>query len=145
MDNQGQMGNITTNVMTVSDYILVPIEADEMSMKGVISVTQTIGTVKKMFNPKLAVMGMLFVKFDPRLIISKEVDRQLRQKFGPLVFRTTLPVSTKCRDAAIDKKPLSEIQPENSLAVAYRALTEELLLRLGNGKESQTPPAVASA
>jgi chromosome partitioning protein len=87
--------------------------------------------VKKSLNSDLAIGGILLTMYDPRTTLAKEVKQKLLDKFGAIVFETTIPRNVKLAECPTHKKSIYEYSPDSAGAIAYQALTDEVLKRWG--------------
>jgi chromosome partitioning protein len=82
-------------------------------------------------NPRLNLLGILMTMFDSRTRLSAQIVGEVRDHFGPLVFDTVIPRSTRLAEAPSFGKPIIYYDPYNAGAAAYEVLAQELLQRLG--------------
>jgi chromosome partitioning protein len=75
--------------------------------------------------------GILLTMYDPRTSLAKEVRQRLLDKFGTIVFETTIPRNVKLAESPTHKKSIYEYAPDSAGAAAYQALTEEIMRRWG--------------
>src|SRR5438093_8959388 len=81
-------------------------------------------------NPSLQLLGVVMTMFDGRTNLSQQVVSEVRQHFGPLVFDTVIPRSTRLAEAPSFGKPIVHYDKHSVGTAAYELLTEELLARL---------------
>ncbi len=93
IDTPPALNILTINAYVCSNALIVPMEAEILSLVGVTQLQETIETVRSTFNPDLKVLGILLNKFTPRFILSREVldlaDEVARQ-LGTRVFRSKI-------------------------------------------------------
>jgi cellulose biosynthesis protein BcsQ len=106
------------------------------------AVTQRIKTVRESFqnlvkvfyavkaNPNLELLGVLMTMFDGRTKLSQQVVGEVRQHFGPVVFETVIPRTTRLAEAPSFGKPIIYYDKYSAGAAAYEVLTQEVLARL---------------
>jgi chromosome partitioning protein len=87
--------------------------------------------VKQALNPDLVIGGILLTMYDARTTLAKEVRDRLLDKFGTIVFETTIPRNIRLAECPTYKKSIFEYAPESSGAAAYQTLTEEVMKRWG--------------
>ena len=93
IDTPPALNILTINAYVCSNALIVPMEAEILSLVGVTQLQETIETVRSTFNPDLKVLGILLNKFSPRFVLSREVldlaDEVARQ-LGTWVFRSKI-------------------------------------------------------
>ena len=94
IDTPPALNVLTVNAYVASDGLIVPMEAEVLSLVGITQLQETIETVRSTFNPHLKVLGILLNKFNPRLTLSRdilelaeEVARQLASQVFPSKIR----------------------------------------------------------
>jgi chromosome partitioning protein len=123
------LGLLTINALSASDYVLIPLQADFLAMKGLALLLNTIIRVQERINPSLEIMGILFTMTNPRTLHSREVIEVTRRAFGDKirVFETTIPVSVRFKEAPASGESILTYAPKSEGADAYRQFTEEVL------------------
>lgn len=124
---------MTVNGLIAADGIVIPYKADSLTKAGVIQLKETIDAVKKSFNSKLKVFGILVTMFDKRTNASKNsvMDAgEVASLFGCGVFESKIRVSSKMRELADEGKSIFELAPNSPAAVDYGAFCEELIKEL---------------
>ena len=81
-------GMLTVNALTASDFVIVPLQAEFLPLKGVQSFMRSFETIRKQLNPNLKILGYLLTKFDKRKKMNFQVEEQLRQAYGTQLFST---------------------------------------------------------
>jgi chromosome partitioning protein len=118
--------------LVASDYLIVPLQAEDYGAQGLGPVQDAIDLVRTGPNPELRLLGMLLTMVDQRLAIHKVYETTLRERFGPLVFRTRVPYSTDYKEAIAQRRPIAQYK---SRGPAYQAITDlagELAARLAD-------------
>ena len=121
---------MTVNGLIAADGVVIPYKADSLTKAGVIQLKTTIDVVKKSFNPKLKVFGILVTMFDKRTNASKNsvMDASaVAELFGCGVFESKIRVTSKMRELADEGKSIFELAPNSPAAVDYVAFCEELI------------------
>lgn len=106
------LGNLTINALSISDYVIVPTEADYLSYRGLIDLLATVEEIKELINNKLKVMGIVVTKFESNVKDAKEVLRQLKKKYNVLGI---VKKSVTIKDGIYDGLPLV-LNPKNKIA-----------------------------
>ena len=120
------LGNITQLALFSSTEILIPIQCEFYAMEGL---TQMIAVIKKIMDqkPKLEFFGVLLTMYDASLELTHEVEREVREFFGEIVFRTVIPRDAAISEAPSHGKPILDYAPRSRGARAYIELCMEIL------------------
>jgi chromosome partitioning protein len=121
---------ITDNALTASDYVLIPLQAEFLPLKGVHSFLHQFKAVKEKQNTRLDLLGLVLTKYDERKIMNREVKEQLENEFPDKVFKTHIRTSiqlAKAQEAGMD---IFSFNKNSNAAADYQSLGEELLKKL---------------
>ena len=129
LDCSPSLGMLTINALTAADRIVIPVQAQYLSAKGVEQLLGTVARVKRNINHKLKIDGVLLTMVDSRTNNSKEIASLLRSTYGPKikVFDTEIPRSVRAAEISAAGKSIFEHDPGGKVAAAYHALTKEVL------------------
>lgn len=129
LDCSPSLGMLTINALTAADCIVIPVQAQYLSAKGVEQLLGTVARVKRNINHKLKIDGVLLTMVDSRTNNSKEIASLLRSTYGPKikVFDTEIPRSVRAAEISAEGKSIFEHDPGGKVAAAYHALTKEVL------------------
>lgn len=129
LDCSPSLGMLTINALAAADSVIIPVQAQYLSAKGLEQLLQTIAKVRKQINPKLKIDGMLLTMVDNRTNFSKEVSTLLRDTYGGKinVFDTDIPYSIRAAETTAEGKSIFTHDPKGKVAEAYRNLTKEVL------------------
>ena len=129
LDCSPSLGMLTINALTAADRIVIPVQAQYLSAKGVEQLLGTVARVKRNINHKLKIDGVLLTMVDSRTNNSKEIASLLRSTYGPKikVFDTEIPRSVRAAEISAEGKSIFEHDPGGKVAAAYHALTKEVL------------------
>ena len=122
---------LTLNALTAADRVLVPIQCEYYALEGVSSLMNTISRVKKTFNPRIDLEGVVLTMLDGRTNLGLQVVAEVKKHFKKKTFATTIPRSIRLGEAPSHGEPIHMYDPRSAGAVAYRALAAELLERNG--------------
>ena len=120
---------LTVNALSASDGVIIPIQCEYYALEGVASLMQTIQRVKKTFNPRLDIEGVLLTMLDGRTNLGLQVVDQVKKHFRRKVYATTIPRSVRLGEAPSHGEPIHVYDNRSAGAVAYRALAQEFLAR----------------
>ena len=123
------LGLLTINALSAADFVLIPLQADFLAMKGLALLLSTIIRVQEKINPSLEILGILFTMTNNRTLHSREVIEVTKRAFGDRirVFDTTIPTSVRFKEAPAAGQSILSYAPRSEGADAYRLLTEEVL------------------
>ena len=129
LDCSPSLGMLTINALTAADRIVIPVQAQYLSAKGVEQLLGTVARVKRNINHNLKIDGVLLTMVDSRTNKSKENASLLRSTYGPKikVFDTEIPRSVRAAEISAEGKSIFEHDPGGKVAAAYHALTKEVL------------------
>lgn len=131
IDCPPSLGLLTVNALTAADSILIPIQGEFFALEGLSQLMNTIKLAKKYLNPPLDVEGVVLTMFDPRSNLCNSVTEEILKFFGKKVFRTRIPRNVRLGEAPSYGLPIMQFEPKSSGSLAYKALTEEFLMRNG--------------
>ena len=123
------LGIITANSLMGVKEVLIPVEAHHLALPGVDRVITATETLRTHLNPELKVMGILACRVDPRTRHSREVVRELRSRFGSLVFREEVRENVRLAEAPASGTPITVFDTRSRGAKDYRALAAAVSLR----------------
>ena len=113
--------------MLAADSVLVPIQCEFFALEGVSELMDTIDRVRESFDHPLRIEGILLTMYDDRTNLVKQVAADLREFFGPEVFRTVIPRSIRLAEAPSHGKPILMYDPASKGSEAYIQLAKEVL------------------
>ncbi len=128
---------LTLNALTVSDSVLIPVQAEYFALEGLGQLLNTISIVKKNFNSNLDIEGVLMTMFDQRLNLSHQVSEEVKKYFGDKVYKTIIHRNVRLSEAPSYGKPIILYDAISSGAKNYVALAAEIIERNNTG---QTKP-----
>ncbi|GLY70148.1 ParA family protein [Amycolatopsis taiwanensis] len=129
VDCQPSLGLLTVNALTAADGVLIPLECEFFSLRGVALLIDTIEKVRERLNPKLDITGILATMFDPRTLHSREVMARVVEAFGDTVFDTVINRTVRFPETTVAGEPITRWAPKSAGALAYRALAREVIAR----------------
>jgi chromosome partitioning protein len=129
VDCQPSLGLLTINALTCADGVLIPLECEFFSLRGVALLMDTIDKVRERLNPKLAITGILATMYDPRTLHAREVMARVVEAFGDTVFDAVINRTVRFPETTVAGEPITRWAPKSSGAKAYRALAREVIAR----------------
>ena len=129
LDCGPSLGMLTINALAAADRIIIPVQAQYLSAKGVEQLLATVARVKRNINHKLRIDGVLLTMVDSRTNNSREIASLLRSTYGSRikVFDTEIPRSVRAAEISAEGKSIFAHDPAGKVAQAYHALTKEVL------------------
>lgn len=134
IDTPPSLGILTVNAFTVSDEIIIPVEAAYFSLKGLVKLNETIETVKEFTNEKLLVRGVLFTKFNETYNISKQMlesASEISNVINAPMFKTAIRRTIVVDEAQAAGMDLFSYKKNSTAEEDYKLFTEEYLKEVG--------------
>jgi chromosome partitioning protein len=131
LDCPPALGPVTVNALVAADRVLVPVQAEYLALEGLVQFLETLQRVRHELNPSLVLTGVVITMHDERTRLAHDVERELRDHFPELVFRTVIPRSIRVAEAPSFGVPVVQHAPGSRGSLAYRELAEELAEREG--------------
>jgi chromosome partitioning protein len=127
IDCQPSLGLLTVNALTAAQGVVIPLECEFFSLRGVALLVDTIEKVKERLNPQLEISGILATMYDARTVHCKEVFSRVVEAFGDTVFQTVITRTVRFPETTVAGQPITTWAPTSSGASAYRDLAKEVL------------------
>lgn len=140
LDCMPSLGMLTVNTLAAADGVIIPVQAQYLSAKGMEQLLQTVGKVRRQINPKLKIAGVLLTMVDQRTNYAREVSDLLRRTYGGKVriFSTDIPHSVRAAETSAEGKSIYLHDPKGKVAQAYARLTKEVI-QLEKQREKHSP------
>ena len=126
IDCPPSLGVLTINGLTAADEVLVPLQCETLSHRGVGQLLETINDVRAYTNPNLKVRGVIATMFDGRTRLGREVLDDVRTKYGLTVLEPPVPKSVRVAEAPGKGRSVLQHATRSASADAYRSLAAEL-------------------
>ena len=131
IDTPPSLGLLTINALTASDKVIVPVQCEYLSMRGLIQLQNTLSMIRENLNPDVQIEGFLPTLVDTRTVHAKEAIELLEENFGDRVFASRINKTVRFAEAPVKGMSVLKYDPNGKAAYAYRRLAEEVL---ANGK-----------
>lgn len=128
LDCPPSLGPVSVNALTAADRVIVPVQAEYLALEGLVQFLDTLGMIRRELNPALDVSGLLITMHDDRTRLARDVERELRDHFPEMVFKTVIPRSVRVAEAPSYGLPVIDHAPTSRGSAAYRALAQELAI-----------------
>jgi chromosome partitioning protein len=129
IDCQPSLGLLTVNALTASHGVIIPLECEYFSLRGVALLVDTIEKVRERLNPGLRLEGVLATMYDGRTTHGREVFSRVVEGFGDLVFDTVIARTVRFPETTVAGEPITSWAPNSTGATAYRNLAREVIHR----------------
>ncbi|MBA2767014.1 MAG: ParA family protein, partial [Solirubrobacterales bacterium] len=90
IDTPPSLGLLTINALTAADKVIVPVQCEYLSMRGLIQLQNTLGMIRENLNPEIEIEGILPTLVDTRTLHAKEAIELLEENFGDRVFASRI-------------------------------------------------------
>ena len=127
IDCPPSLGLLTLNALTAADYIIIPVQAQYLAMRGMAKLMDIIRIVQERLNPNLKVGGIVITQFDRRKTLNRSVREIVNDSFHEKVFKTVIRDNVALAEAPINGKTIFEYNPKSNGASDYMSLAKEVL------------------
>jgi chromosome partitioning protein len=127
IDTPPSLGLLTINALVASDHVIVPVQCEYLSLRGLVQLENTLAMIRENLNPDVAIMGILPTMFDRRTLHAREAVEILEENFGDLVFKTRIRKTIRYAEAPVKGTSVLKYDPTGNAANAYRDLAKEVL------------------
>ena len=132
IDCPPSLGILTTNALTASDSVIIPVQCEFFALEGIMQLLNTIMLAQKKLNPELDIEGVLLTMLDSRTNLGLEVVEDIRSYFKEKVYDTIIPRLIRLSEAPSHGKPIIAYDYKSKGNQAYLNLAKEVITR--NGK-----------
>ena len=133
IDTPPSLGLLTINAFVAAAGVIVPVQTEYLSLRGLVQLENTLVMVRENLNPEVRIMGIVPTMYDRRLTHSREADEILRENFGNLVFNTRIRKTIRYAEAPVKGSSIIAYEPDGEAAALYRDLAKEVL----NGEKAR--------
>jgi chromosome partitioning protein len=127
VDTPPSLGLLTINALVASDGVIVPVQCEYLSLRGLVQLENTLSMIRENINPDVAIEGILPTMYDSRTLHSREAVEILQENFGDLVFDTKIRKTVRYAEAPVKGVSVLKYDPSGNAAEAYRELAKEVL------------------
>ncbi len=129
LDCPPSLGVLTLNAMAISEFILVPLQAQFLPFHGMYNLFEAVQMVKKRINRNIEVTGIIGTMYNPKKSINREVMEETERRLPGKLFNTFIRENVALQEAPSWGKTIFEYKPESNGADDYMALTKEIITR----------------
>ena len=127
IDTPPSLGLLTINALTAANKVIVPVQCEYLSMRGLVQLQNTLRMIQENLNPDVRIEGILPTMLDSRTIHAKEAVEILEENFGDLVFQSRIKKAIKFAEAPVKGASVLKYDSDSSAANYYRELAKEVL------------------
>ncbi len=127
IDTPPSLGLLTINALTAAHRVIVPVQCEYLSMRGLLQLQNTLEMIRENLNPEVAIEGILPTLVDTRTLHAREALELLEENFGDQMFVTRIKKTVRFAEAPVQGMSVLRYDPNGTAADAYRALAKEVL------------------
>jgi chromosome partitioning protein len=127
VDTPPSLGLLTINALVAADEVIVPVQCEYLSLRGLVQLENTLSMIRENLNPNVEIQGILPTMFDGRTLHAREAVDILEENFGELVFKTRIKKTVRYAEAPVKGSSVLKYDPSGNAAAAYRELAKEVL------------------
>jgi chromosome partitioning protein len=127
IDTPPSLGLLTINALVASGGVIVPVQCEYLSLRGLVQLQNTLEMIRENLNPQVEIHGILPTMFDRRTLHSREAVEILEENFGDLVFNTKIRKTVRFAEAPVKGQSVLAYDPTSEAAHLYRDLAKEVL------------------
>ena len=127
IDTPPSLGLLTINAFVAADGVIVPVQCEYLSLRGLVQLENTLTMIRENLNPHVEIQGILPTMWDRRLLHSREAIEILKENFGDLVLNTKIRKTVRYAEAPVKGQSILKYDPSGEAADMYRDLAKEVL------------------
>src|SRR5690349_15417707 len=127
IDTPPSLGLLTVNAFVAATGVVVPVQTEYLSLRGLVQLENTLSMVRENLNPNAEIIGIVPTMYDKRITHSREADEILRENFGDLVYQTRIRKTIRFAEAPVKGTSVLSYEPTGEAANMYRDLAKEVL------------------
>jgi chromosome partitioning protein len=127
VDTPPSLGLLTINAFVAATGVIVPVQCEYLSLRGLVQLENTLAMVRENLNPEVEIIGILPTMFDKRTTHAREAVEILQENFGDLVYNTRIRKTVRFAEAPVKGSSVLAYDPQGDAAALYRDLAKEVL------------------
>jgi chromosome partitioning protein len=128
IDCPPSLGLLTLNALLAGIGVVVPVQVHYYAMEGLKQLFETANIIAERFQPcRVKILGILLTLVEDNTLLSRQIQQQMREFFGNLVFDTVIHRNVRLAEAPSAGEPVLIYAPESKAAAEYRELVEEII------------------
>ncbi|MBQ4575839.1 MAG: ParA family protein [Clostridia bacterium] len=130
IDCPPSLGILTINALTASDGVIIPMQCEYFALEGLSQLTYTIKQIKRLYNPRLELVGILVTMYNARLNLTLQVMDELKKYYSDKLFSTTVVRNVRLSEAPSYGQPILYYDKFSKGSKAYMDVAIEVLERI---------------
>lgn len=130
IDCPPSLGVLTINALAAADGVIVPMVCEYFALEGLSQLTFTLERIRRAYNPKLAIIGIMLTMYDGRLNLTSQVVAELKKHFSDKLFATAIPRNVRLSEAPSHGEPIIYYDKFSKGAAAFEQITAEAIRRI---------------
>ncbi len=127
VDTPPSLGLLTINALVASSGVIVPVQCEYLSLRGLVQLENTLSMIRENLNPEVGIQGILPTMYDGRTLHAREAIEILQENFGELVYKTRIKKTVRYAEAPVKGSSVLKYDPTGPAADAYREFAKEVL------------------
>lgn len=129
IDCMPSLSMLTTNALAMANEVIIPVQSQYLSAKGMGNLLKTISKVKRQINNDLKVGGILLTLVDKRTNLPRTIQNELETNYGNIVkiYETQIPIAVNTAKSTSSGKSIFAYDKNSSVATAYSSFAKEVL------------------
>jgi len=127
IDCPPSLGLITTNALNAADSVMIPVQCEYYALEGLSQLMNSVQAVKRRYNERLELEGVLLTMYDGRLNLTQQVVTEIKKYFPRKVFSSVIPRTVRLSEAPSFGQPICYYDRSNKGSQAYAALADEII------------------
>ncbi len=127
IDTPPSLGLLTINALTAADKVIVPVQCEYLSMRGLIQLQNTLEMIRENLNPGVDIEGIWPTMVDSRTLHAKEAIELLEENFGDRVFASRIKKTIRFAEAPVKGMSVLKYDPDGVAAQSFRQLAQEVI------------------
>src|SRR5207237_6558223 len=129
IDTPPSLGLLTINAFVAATGVIVPVQTEYLSLRGLVQLENTLEMVRENLNPGVSIVGIVPTMYDKRITHSREADEILRENFGDLVYNPRIRKTIRFAEAPVKATSVLAYEPSGEAPNTYSDLAKEVLSR----------------
>jgi chromosome partitioning protein len=129
IDTPPSLGLLTINAFVAATGVIVPVQCEYLSLRGLVQLENTLAMVRENLNPHVSVEGIVPTMYDGRTLHAREAIEILEENFGELVYSSRIRKTVRYAEAPVKGQSIMKYDPTGTAADAYRALAREIVAK----------------
>ena len=130
VDCPPSLGILTLNSLNASDYVIVTMQCEYFALEGLTQLTNTLGRIKKVYNPKIELGGIIITMYDGRLNLTSQVLDELKKYFPDKIFKTPVPRTVRLSEAPSYGMPINYYDKNSKATDSYLEIAKEIMQKI---------------